>query len=110
MGEELLVFGDLHIDPTSQRVILRGEGIDVTVGEHRLLLTLSTYPGRIFTRSELLEEMMGSGFVGYERTIDGHINNLRSKLGESPRKPRWLFTVHGLGYRFGYPSEWNRVD
>jgi DNA-binding response OmpR family regulator len=108
MTDRVRVFGDLHIYPITQRATLKDKWIDLTACEYKLLVVLSTYPGRTFDRAELLTEIQDCEFVGYERNIDTHVKNLRAKLGESSRSPRWIFTVHGLGYRFGYPSEWNK--
>jgi DNA-binding response OmpR family regulator len=84
-----------------------GHPVDLTASEFKLLVTLARHPGNIYTRGELVERVLGYDFEGYERTIDSHIKNLRSKLGDDPREPRWLFTVHGVGYRFGSPNDWN---
>jgi DNA-binding response OmpR family regulator len=108
MVDDVLVFGDLEIRPATQRVSLEGKTVDLTACEYKLLDLMSTYPGRTFDRAELLAQMQDCGFVGYARNVDVHIKNLRAKLGESSRNPRWIFTVHGLGYRFGYPNEWKR--
>ncbi|MBQ9058922.1 MAG: response regulator transcription factor [Atopobiaceae bacterium] len=97
---ETLDFGDLVIDISGHRVMVHGEEIDLTASEFKLLTTLARYPGRVYTRMELVEKVLGYDFEGYERTIDSHVKNLRAKLGDDPRNPRWLFTVHGVGYRF----------
>ncbi|MDR3316203.1 MAG: response regulator transcription factor [Coriobacteriales bacterium] len=100
---EKLEFGDLSIDLPGHKVMLSGKEIDLTASEFRLLVTLSRYPGRVYSRMELVEKVLGYDYDGYERTIDSHVKNLRSKLGDKPRSPRWLYTVHGAGYRFeGY--------
>ena len=62
----------------------------------RLLLSA---PGRVFTRLQLLEAAQGEAYEGYERTIDTHIKNLRRKLGDDPRDPTYVLTVHGVGYK-----------
>jgi DNA-binding response OmpR family regulator len=103
--EQLLEFGTLIIDIPSRSVLVEGQQLDLTTSEFRLLVTLSQNPGRVYTRGELVERVLGYDFEGYERTIDSHIKNLRSKLGDDPRDPCWLFTVHGVGYRFGSPIE-----
>jgi DNA-binding response OmpR family regulator len=102
---ETLVFNNLIIDSSSRCVTLGERKLDLTTSEFNLLVTLSRYPGRVYTRSELVEKVLGYDFEGYERTIDSHVKNLRSKLGDDPRDPRWLFTVHGVGYRFGNSTE-----
>jgi DNA-binding response OmpR family regulator len=54
---------------------------------------------------ELVEKVLGYDFEGYERTIDSHVKNLRAKIGDNPRSPKWLHTVHGVGYRFEDPTK-----
>lgn len=95
-----LIFGDLELDVTAHRAILAGEDLDLTASEFKLLITLARYPGRVYSRMELVEKVLGYDFEGYERTVDSHIKNLRAKLKDDPRNPRYIFTVHGVGYRF----------
>jgi DNA-binding response OmpR family regulator len=97
---ETLVFDDLVIDIPARNVTIGGRKLDLTTSEFKLLITLSSHPGLVYTRGELVKKVLGYDFEGYERTIDSHVKNLRSKLGDDPRDPRWLFTVHGVGYRF----------
>jgi DNA-binding response OmpR family regulator len=97
---ETLVFDDLVIDIPSRNVTIGGRKLDLTTSEFKLLITLSSHPGLVYSRGELVKKVLGYDFEGYERTIDSHVKNLRSKLGDDPRDPRWLFTVHGVGYRF----------
>lgn len=104
-SRELLEFGELAIDVSGHKVFLNGEEIDLTASEFKLLTTLSRYPGRAYTRMELVEKVLGYDYEGYERTIDSHVKNLRAKLGDNPRDPKWLRTVHGVGYRFEDPSK-----
>jgi DNA-binding response OmpR family regulator len=101
---EVLEFGDLTIDVSGHKVLVRGVEIDLTSSEFKLLTTLSRYPGRVYSRMELVEKVLGYDFEGYERTIDSHVKNLRAKIGDDPREPQWLFTVHGVGYRFDDPG------
>jgi DNA-binding response OmpR family regulator len=102
---ETLVFGELVIEVPARHVAVAGRVLDLTASEFKLLVTLARHPGLVFSRSELVEKVLGYDFEGYERAIDSHVKNLRSKLGDDPRDPRWLFTVHGVGYRFGSPIE-----
>ena len=90
---EVLEFGDLVIDVSGHKVLVKGEEIDLTASEFKLLTTLARYPGRVYSRMELVEKVLGYDFEGYERTIDSHVKNLRAKLGDNPRKPKWLHTV-----------------
>jgi len=91
---------DLEIFPDAYSVNLDGEEIDLTPTEFSLLLTMAQHPGRVFSRLQLLEASQGVAFEGYERSIDAHIKNLRAKLGDEPRNPRFIETVFGVGYRF----------
>jgi two-component system, OmpR family, response regulator RegX3 len=99
-----LVFGDLEVDVAGHKAFLAGEELDLTASEFKLLLTLSRYPGRVYSRMELVEKVLGYDFEGYERTIDSHVKNLRAKLGDDPKEPTFIYTVHGVGYRFEPPK------
>ncbi len=101
---EILTFGDLVIDVAGHKVTVKGEEADLTASEFKLLTTLSRYPGRVYSRMELVEKVLGYDFEGYERTIDSHVKNLRAKIGDDPRDPTWIYTVHGVGYRFENPA------
>ncbi len=99
-----LAFGDLDIDVAGHKAFLGGQELDLTASEFKLLVTLARYPGRVYTRMELVEKVLGYDFEGYERTIDSHVKNLRHKLDDDPRSPKYVRTVHGVGYRFEYQS------
>jgi two-component system response regulator RegX3 len=99
-----LEFGDLVIDITGHKAFLGEKELDLTASEFKLLTTLSRYPGRVYSRMELVEKVLGYDFEGYERTIDSHVKNLRAKLDDDPREPRFIYTVHGVGYRFESPK------
>ena len=81
-------------------VEVEGERIDLTRSEFDLLAILMGAPGRAFSRLDLLDRLQGTTFEGSERTIDVHIKNLRSKIEPDSRKPRYVETVYGVGYRF----------
>ncbi|MDI6900282.1 MAG: response regulator transcription factor [Anaerosomatales bacterium] len=104
VGEEpqraRVAYGPLEIDLSAHRVFCDGEEIELTASEYRLLTVLSRFPGRVYTRMELVEKVLGYDFEGYERAIDSHVKNLRAKLGDDPREPRFIHTVFGVGYRF----------
>ncbi len=74
--------------------------IDLTPSEFDLLAVLMSAPGRVFSRTDLLDQLQGTSFEGYERTIDVHVRNLRAKIEPDPRNPRYVETVYGIGYRF----------
>jgi DNA-binding response OmpR family regulator len=73
--------------------------VDLTPSEFDLLAALMTSPGRVFSRLDLLDVIQGVRYEGYERTIDTHIKNLRAKIEADPRKPQYIETVYGVGYR-----------
>jgi len=93
-------YGGLTIDVAGHRALLDGKDLDLTASEFKLLTTLTRYPGRVYTRMDLVEKVLGYDFEGYERTIDSHVKNLRAKLDDDPKQPRFIHTVHGVGYRF----------
>ena len=85
----------------SERVVKVGEKIvDLTPSEFDLLAGLMSAPGKVFSRLELLDIVQGVRYVGYERTIDLHVKNLRAKIEEDPHNPSFIETVYGVGYRF----------
>jgi two-component system alkaline phosphatase synthesis response regulator PhoP len=98
-GQPLLI-ADLEIDPYTHRLTRAGKVIDLTPTEFSLLFTLAGQPGRVFSRLQLLEASQGVAYAGYERTIDAHIKNLRAKLELDSKKPKYIETVFGVGYRF----------
>ncbi len=95
-----IVIDELQIDLEGHQVIECGRLLDLTPTEFALLVTLANQPGRVFSRLQLLEAAQGNAYEGYERSIDAHIKNLRSKLGDDPKTPKYLETVFGIGYRF----------
>ena len=99
-ADEVVRAGGLTLDPARMRADLAGRTIELTATEFTLLLTLARQPGRIFTRSQLLDAVHGVAFESYERAIDTHIKNIRRKLEPDPRRPAHVLTVYGVGYRF----------
>jgi DNA-binding response OmpR family regulator len=97
---EIVRAGDLTLDLPRMRADLGGRSIDLTPTEFQLLAALARQPGRIFTRSQLLDAVHGVAFESYERAIDTHIKNIRRKLEPDPRRPAHVLTVYGVGYRF----------
>ncbi|MDP9243496.1 MAG: response regulator transcription factor [Chloroflexota bacterium] len=96
---ELLRAADLSLDVARMRVEASGRRIDLTPTEFALLAAMARQPGRVFTRSQLLDAIHGVAFESYERAIDAHVKNIRRKLEPDPRQPRYLLTVYGVGYR-----------
>ena len=91
--------GDLVLDVPRMRVVRGDQPIDLTATEFALLAAMARHPGRVFTRSQLLDAIHGVAFEAYERAIDAHVKNLRRKLEPDPHAPRYLLTVYGVGYR-----------
>jgi two-component system OmpR family response regulator len=96
---------DLAIDPEKRTVRRDGLAIDLTPIEFDLLATMAATPGRVFTRMQLLDRVQGDAYEGYERTIDSHIKNLRKKIEIDPNRPRYVLTVHGIGYKVPEPGD-----
>ncbi|MEL7157020.1 MAG: response regulator transcription factor [Actinomycetota bacterium] len=88
------------VDTAKMRVTVEGDEIELTPTEFQIVAALVRQPGRVFTRSQLLQAVHGVSFESYERAIDAHIKNLRRKLEPEPGDPRLILTVHGVGYRF----------
>ena len=88
------------MDPARRTVTVAGRLVDLTATEFDLLVELARQPGRVFTRAQLLGAVHGVVVESYERTVDAHIKNIRRKLEPDPHRPRYLLTVHGVGYRF----------
>jgi two-component system, OmpR family, alkaline phosphatase synthesis response regulator PhoP len=100
-----LVAGDLVIDRDRHAVEVGGRPINLTATEFEILATLAARPGRVFTRSQLLDAVHGVAFESFERAIDAHVKNIRRKLEPDPHAPRYLQTVHGVGYRVAEPPD-----
>ncbi len=98
--DETIHAGDVVLDLPRMRAEVAGTAVDLTPTEFQLLATMAARPGRIFTRAQLLDALHGVAFETYERAIDSHVKNLRRKLEPDPRRPRYVLTVYGVGYRF----------
>jgi DNA-binding response OmpR family regulator len=90
---------DLVLDIPRLRATVGGRVVDLTPTEFQLLATMAREPGRVFTRSQLLDAVHGVAFESYERAIDAHVKNIRRKLEPKPSSPRYVLTVYGVGYR-----------
>lgn len=98
--DDTIRVADLTIDLPRMRVTVGDRPADLTATEFQLLATLAREPGRVFTRSQLLGALHGVAFESYERAIDAHVKNIRRKIEPEDGPPRYLQTVHGVGYRF----------
>jgi len=104
LGEYSYDDGCLMIDDRRHEVKRDGVSIFLTPNEYKILSTMARYSNKAFTRDELIAYALGDEFDGYDRVIDTHIKNLRQKLGDDSKNPRYIITVHGTGYRFGGAS------
>ena len=99
-GAEVLRAADVEVDLPKMRARVGGQPVNLTPTEFELLATLAREPGRVFTRGQLLDALHGVTLETYERAIDAHVKNLRKKIEPEPGQPRYVLTVHGVGYRF----------
>jgi len=97
---KIIQVGQLMIDQEQHTINLAGQAIDLTPTEFEILVTLARQPKRVFSRLQIMEQAQGDAFEGYERTIDAHIKNIRNKLEPNPKRPIYIQTVFGLGYKF----------
>jgi len=102
---EVLSHGGLILDPVKCKVSLNGEQVNLTSSEYKLLQTLMSSPGQVFSREALLDRFYEHGETVIDRVIDVHVGNLRQKIEEDPAAPRLVQTVRGFGYRFAEPGE-----
>jgi DNA-binding response OmpR family regulator len=93
--------GDLEIEFESHVVKKKGSDVNLTLSEFKILASLVKYPGKAFTRDELIDNAFKSDFDGFERTVDSHVKNLRNKIEDDTANPRYILTVRGVGYKFG---------
>ncbi len=97
---EVIRAGAVTLDVARLRATVGDDAIDLTATEFAILSTLAAQPGRVFTRSQLLDRIHGVALESEERAIDSHVKNIRRKLEPDPRSPRYLLTAYGVGYRF----------
>jgi len=98
--QDVLRLGEITLDRSGRITTVGGKSVDLTPSEFDLLSTLMSAPGRVFSRLELLDRLQGVAYEGYERTIDVHVRNLRTKIESDPSNPDFIETVYGSGYRF----------
>lgn len=98
----VLTFNDseLEINIEEHSVKKNGQEIRLTPNEFEILLVLAQNPYKTFSRAQLINAALGYDFVGYERTIDAHIKNIRQKIEDNIKEPRYIITVYGVGYKF----------
>ncbi len=99
--DEILIRDGIEINLSTYEVTVNHEPLNLTPTEYKILVTLARKPGRVFSRLQLMNSVMGEAFVNYERSIDTHVSNLRKKVEKDPSHPKYIHTVYGIGYRFG---------
>lgn len=97
---KVIAAGDLRIHLEKREVRVSGQEVHLTPTEFELLRVMAERPGRVFTREQLVDRVLGDSFEGYDRAVDSHIKNLRQKIERDPRSPRYVLTVFGVGYKF----------
>jgi len=103
--DEIIRVGDLQIDLEQHTVLVADRQVELTPTEFDILVVLARQPKRVFTRLQIMEQAQGNAFEGYERTIDAHIKNIRLKLEPNPKKPIFIQTVFGVGYKLDVSSD-----
>src|ERR1019366_8832944 len=104
-SDVIRVGADIELDVPRMEARFGGRRIELTKTEFQLLSTMARQPGRVFTRAQLLDAVRGVAFESYERAIDAHVKNIRRKIEQDPRSPRYVLTVFGVGYRFAEPPD-----
>lgn len=97
----VLNYKEITLYPQECRVLVRGEEVNLSPKEFRLLELFMSYTRRVWSREQLLDQVWGPDFVGDSKTVDVHIRWLREKLEQEPSRPEYIVTVRGFGYRFG---------
>ncbi len=99
-AQKMLVCGDLTINPATREVTKKKKTLTLTNTEFKLLMLFASNPGVVFSRDRLLDEVRDRELEPFDRSVDAHISNLRHKIEDSPKKPRYIITVWGAGYKF----------
>jgi len=102
--QQEITAGKLSINRQKRQVFIAKKEVLLTAKEFDLLVHFASHPGQVFTRTQLLDQVWGYQFEGYEHTVNTHINRLRLKIETSPAKPEYILTVWGVGYKFGEPA------
>jgi len=100
-----VTLGDLLIETDKRKVTLKEKQVTLTAKEYDLLYHFASHPGRVYTRTQLLDQVWGYGYEGYEHTVNSHINRLRGKIESDPANPEYVLTVWGVGYKFAEPQD-----
>jgi DNA-binding response OmpR family regulator len=106
--QKVIKAGQLLIDAGKRKVTINKKEVSLTAKEFDLLLQFASHPGRVYSRTELLNQVWGYGYEGYEHTVNSHINRLRAKIEDDPAHPRYVLSVRGVGYKFSELDEITR--
>jgi two-component system, OmpR family, alkaline phosphatase synthesis response regulator PhoP len=98
--QKVIKLGDMEIDLERHKVSIEGRDVLLTPIEFNILKLLASTPGYVYTRQDLLNVIWDTAYEGYKRNIDPHVNRLRTKIEENPKKPKYVLTVWGVGYKF----------
>ena len=100
-GSGVIEYGAIAVDPRAHSARVGETPVALTPTEFRLLTTMMSEPGRTFTRAQLIDQVFGFDFDGFDRTVDVHVSSLRRKIERGEENQRYVHTVYGVGYRFG---------
>jgi two-component system alkaline phosphatase synthesis response regulator PhoP len=103
--QEEITVKEISMNLVKHEVLVKGERVDLKPKEFELLKLLATNRGKVFTRDFLLEQLWGYDYLGDTRTVDVHVRRIRQKIEEDPSLPKYLKTIHGIGYKFQYDEE-----
>jgi DNA-binding response OmpR family regulator len=101
---EVLHVGEIQLDQSTHMVTVKGNPVELTPIEFDMLAVMMRSPGRVFTREQMVDHLLDTGFTGLDRTLNVHIRNLRKKIESDPSRPQVIETVFGVGYRFHKPT------
>lgn len=101
---ETVTVGDLVVDNAKHQVYVAGQPVSLTPTEFKILSILASYPGRVYSRLQLVDAVLGESYEGYERSIDTHVSNIRRKIEKDPGEPKYIRTVYGVGYKLEDPE------
>ena len=99
--DEILEHGEIMINLSTYEVFVSGKRVNLTPTEFKILAALAQKPGRVYSRLQLMNAAFGESYANYERSIDTHVSNLRRKVESDPHNPKYIYTMYGIGYRFG---------
>ena len=99
---ELLIINDGDLEINIEKMVIKKQGLPVTLtsNEFKILIALLTNPGQVFSREQLVNKAFGTDYDGFDRTVDTHIKNIRYKIEDNPKNPRYIISIYGMGYKF----------